>query len=160
MEAILIALERRRATPVTSIKTTLDIDNAEVSLRYPSEGTERPYDGPPGYRLLVHGGDDGAHDPSRIPPGTTLVIEAPATALVKDIARAVKNTNERFYEFSVYEGDIGPWDDRDSRRNPSPRVADLLDLDELNVEIGGAAFALTVDGPLDDAPDEIHVARE
>ncbi len=159
MEAILIALDRRRATPVTSIKTTLDIDGTEVALRYPSEGTERPYDGPPGYRLLVHGDAEEMHEPSRLPEGTTLVIEAPATALVKDIAKVAKSANERFYEFSLYEGEIGLWDDRDSRRNPSPRVADLLDLDDLNVEIGGAAFSLTVDGPLDDAPDDIQMER-
>jgi hypothetical protein len=160
MEALMTALERRRATPVTSIKTTLDVDGAEVSLRYPSEGTERPYDGPPAYRLLVHGDTEEMHEPSRLPPHTTLVIDAPATALFKDIAKAAKKTNERFYEFSLYENEIGLWDDRDSRRNPSPRVADLLDLDDLNVEIGGAAFALTVEGPLDDAPDEILITRE
>jgi len=160
MEALMTALERRRATPVTSIKTTLDVDGAAVSLRYPSEGTERPYDGPPAYRLLVHGDAEEMHQPSRLPPGTTLVIDAPATALFKDIAKAAKNTNERFYEFSLYEGEIGLWDDRDSRRNPSPRVADLLALHDLTVEIGGAAFPLTVDGPLDGAPDEIRIARE
>jgi len=160
MEALLTALERRRATPVTSIKTTLDVDGAEVSLRYPSEGTERPYDGPPGYRLLVHGDVEDMHAPSRLPPGTTLVVDAPATALFKDIAKAAKKQNDRFYEFSLYEGEIGLWDDRDSRRNPSPRVADLFNLDDLTVEIGGAVFALTLDGPLDDAPDEIHVHRE
>lgn len=160
MEALMTALERRRATPVTSIKTRLNVDGAEVSLRYPSEGTERPYDGPPAYRLLVHGDTEEMHEPSRLPPQTTLVIDAPATALFKDIAKAAKKTNERFYEFSLYENEIGLWDDRDSRRNPSPRVADLLALDDLNVEIGGAAFALTVYGPLDDAPDEIHVSRE
>jgi len=131
-----------------------------VSLRYPSEGTERPYDGPSAYRLLVHGDTEEMHEPSRLPPSTTLVIDAPATALFKDIAKAAKKPNERFYEFSLYENEIGLWDDRDSRRNPSPRVADLLALDDLKVEIGGAAFALTVDGPLDNAPDEIRIARE
>lgn len=160
MEALMTALERRRATPVTSIKTTLDVDGAEVSLRYPSEGAERPYDGPPAYRLLVHGDREEMHQPSRLPPGTTLVVDAPATALFKDIAKAAKKHNERFYEFSLYEDEICLWDDRDSRRNPSPRVADLLALDDLTVEIGGAVFALTVEGPLDDAPDEIRVAHE
>ena len=159
IEALLIALERRTATPVTSIKTTLDIDGTEVSLRYPSDGTERPYDGPPGYRLVLHGHDNEMHDPSRLPSDEQIVIEAPATALFKDISKIVTQREDRFYEFSLYDWNVCLWDDHGSRRNPSPRVGDLPELEEMDVEIGGATFQFSIDGPLDAAPEEIRVER-
>lgn len=160
MEALLIALERRHATPVTSIKTTLDIDDVSVSLRYPSEGTERSYNGPPGYRLVLQGHDHDIDSSSRLPAGAQLVIEAPATALFKDIAKAAKKSQDAFYEFSLYDGNVCLWDDNDSRRNPSPRVADLVNLDEMDVELGGASFQFHIDHPLDTAPDDIRIQRQ
>jgi hypothetical protein len=159
MEAIRVALERRTATPVTSIKTTIDVGGTDVSLRYPSEGEERPYDGPAGYRLVVHG-DEDMIEPSRIPPGTQLIIDAPATTLVKDVAKAVKQTDDDFYEVSFQTGQFFLWDDRGRRRDPSPRVADLTRLGDHGLEVGGARFSLTIDQALDDAPDEIRVRRE
>ena len=159
VEALLIALERRTATPVTSIKTTLDIDGKAVSLRYPSDGTERPYDGPPGYRLRLRGHDRDLHDPSRLPSDEELVIDAPATALFKDVSKAVTQREEQFYEFSLYDWNVCLWDDHGSRRNPSPRVGDLPALDDMDVEIGGATFQFSIDRPLDPAPDDIHVER-
>jgi len=159
VEALLIALERRTATPVTSIKTTLEIDGKEVSLRYPSDGTERPYDGPPGYRLCLRGHDSDLHDPSRLPSEEQIVIEAPATALFKDVSKAVTQREELFYEFSLYDWNVCLWDDHDSRRNPSPRVGDLTALADMDVEIGGATFQFSIDRPLDTAPDDIHVER-
>jgi hypothetical protein len=160
LEALLLALERRTATPVTSIKTTLDIDGQDVSLRYPSDGTERPYEGPPGYRLVLRGHDRDLHDPSRLPSDEELVVEAPGTALFKDVAKAVTKTEERFYEFSLYDGNVCLWDDHGSRRNPSPRVGDLTALEDMDVEIGGATFQFRVDRPLDPAPDDIRVERQ
>lgn len=159
VEALLIALERRTATPVTSIKTTLDIDGKAVSLRYPSDGTERPYEGPPGYRLRLRGHDRDLHDPSRLPSDEELVIDAPATALFKDVSKAVTQREERFYQFSLYDWNVCLWNDRGSRRNPSPRVGDLPALDDMDVEIGGATFQFSIDRPLDTAPDDIHVER-
>lgn len=159
IEALLIALDRRHATPVTSIKTSLEIDGTSVLLRYPSEGTERPYDGPPGYRLSVLGHDQDISSPSRLPSGTRLVIDAPATALFKDVAKAALQFHDQFYEFSLYDWNVCLWNDRDSRRNPSPRVADLPELEDMDVEIGGVTFQLSIDRPLDTAPDEIHVKR-
>jgi len=159
VEALLIALERRTATPVTSIKTTLDIDGQAVSLRYPSDGTERPYEGPPGYRLVLRGHDSDLHDPSRLPSEEQIVVEAPATALFKDVSKAVTQKEEQLYEFSLYDWNVCLWDDRGSRRNPSPRVGDLTALDDMDVEIGGATFQFSVDRPLDTAPDDIHVER-
>ena len=160
LEALLLALERRTATPVTSIKTTLDIDGQDVSLRYPSDGTERPYEGPPGYRLVLRGHDRDLHDPSRLPSDEVLVVEAPGTALFKDVAKAVTKTEDRFYEFSLYDGNVCLWDDHGSRRNPSPRVGDLTALEDMDVEIGGATFQFRVDRPLDPAPDDIRVERQ
>ena len=157
IEALLIALDRRTATPVTSIKTTLDIDGTEVSLRYPSDGTERSYEGPPGYRLVLSGHDSDISSPSRLPSNEQLVIEAPATALFKDVAKTVKQTENQFYEFSLYDWNVCLWDDHGSRRNPSPRVADLTELDEMDVEIGGATFQFSIARPLDAAPDGILV---
>jgi hypothetical protein len=160
MEALLISLERRRATPVTSIKTTLDIDGTPVSLRYPSDGTERPCEGPPGYRLFLRGHDEDPHSPSRIPDGEHIEIEAPATALFKDVAKALGQFHDQVYETSLYDWKSCLWDDRASRRNPSPRVADLADLEEpaeLEVEIGGAAFGLVIDQALDQVPEEIRL---
>lgn len=165
IEALLLALKRRRATPVTSIKTTLDIDGRRVSLRYPSDGTERPYDGPPGYRLVLRGRKEEAHDPSRIPEGERIEIEVPATALFKDVAKALGQFHERIYQATLRErgllaGSVCLWNDNASRRDPSPRVADLAALrypEELEVEIGRGAFALVVDRALDAAPDEIQL---
>lgn len=164
-EALLLALERRSATPVTSIKTTLEIDGAEVSLRYPSDGTERPWAGPPGYRLLLEGHDEDLHSPSRIPAGERLVIEAPATALYKDVAKALGEFHDQIYEVTLRErgraaSPVCLWDDRGSRRNPSPRVGDLAKLSQpggLEVEIGGGAFALRVAEALNEAPEEIQI---
>jgi hypothetical protein len=101
MEALLIALERRRATPVTSIKTTLDIDGTPVSLRYPSDGTERLWEGPPGYCLFLRGHDEDIHSPSRIPDGERIEIEAPATALFKDVAGALGEFQGQIYEATL-----------------------------------------------------------
>lgn len=157
MEALLLALERRHATPVTSIKTTLEIDGRSVSLRYPSDGTERPYHGPPGYRFCIHGHDSDSYTPSRIPEGSRLVIEAPATTLFKDVAKALRQFDDRISEATLSDWDICLWDDRGSRRNPSPRVADLPDVEDPDVEMGGPVFELTVERPLESAPDDIHV---
>lgn len=159
IEALLRALERRTATPVTSIKTTLDIDGRDVSLRYPSDGTERPYKGPPGYRLVLRGHDRDLHEPSRLPADEELVVEAPGTALFKDVAKAVTQKEDRFYEFSLYDWNVCLWDDNGSRRNPSPRVGDLTALEDMDAEIGGATFQFRVDRPLDPAPDDIRVQR-
>jgi hypothetical protein len=159
IDALLIALERRTATPVTSIKTTLDIDGTEVSLRYPSDGTERPHDGPPGYRLVLSGHDSDMSSPSRLSSGEQLVIDAPATALFKDVAKTVTRAEDSFYEFTLYERNVCLWDDHGSRRNPSPRVADLTELEEMDVEVGGVTFPFRIDRALDTAPDEIHVER-
>ena len=152
MEALLLALERRTATPVTSIKTTLDIDGTSVSLRYPSDGTERPYDGPPGFRLVVDGHNRDEQHPSRLPAGTQLVIDAAANTLYKDVAKVLSSTQDRFYEAWLFEEDgVVLWNDQNSRRYPSPRIADLVDLGPFGLDIAGAAFRLTVDGPLDAA---------
>ena len=159
IDALLRALERRTATPVTSIKTTLDIDGRAVSLRYPSDGTERPYEGSPGYRLVLRGHDHDLHDPSRLPSNVELVVEAPGTTLFMDVAKAVTQREDQFYEFSLYDGNVCLWDDNGSRRNPSPRVGDLTALDDMEVEIGGSAFQFRMDRPLDPAPDDIRVQR-
>ncbi len=170
-EALLLALERRSATPVTSIKTTLDIGGTEVSLRYPSDGTERPWAGPPGYRLLLEGHDEDLHSPSRIPKGERLVIEAPARALYKDVAKALGDFHDQIYEATlIHEATLREqgraasparlWDDTASRRNPSPRVGDLAELSRpggLEVEIGGGAFELRVEEALEEAPEEIQI---
>ncbi|MCS3955350.1 hypothetical protein GGP81_001875 [Salinibacter ruber] len=160
IEALLLALERRRATPVTSIKTTLDISGRSVSLRYPADGTERPYDGPEGYRFFLRGHDDDMESPSRIPDGERIEIEAPATALYKDVAKALTTFDDRIYEASLYEWKTCLWNDRASRRNPSPRIADLAELrdpTDLGIEIGGCDFALVLDEALDTAPEEIRL---
>ncbi|MFB6271280.1 MAG: hypothetical protein ABEL51_00140 [Salinibacter sp.] len=159
MEALRIALERRRATPVTSIKTTLDLDGRSVSLRYPSDGTERPLDGPPGHRFVVSGQDEDVGAPSRIPEDTRFVIDAAASTLFKDVGRALGGVDDRIYQSSLYRGPLCLWDDQGSRRNPSPRVADLADLDDLALEIGGGRLAFEVDRPLDDAPEEPQIER-
>lgn len=159
MEALLIALERRRATPVTSIKTTLDIDGRSVSLRYPSDGTERPLDGPPGYRLIGGSPEEDIGTPSRIPEDTRLVIDTAASTLFKDVGKALSAFDDRIYESSLYRGELCLWDDQGSRRNPSPRVADLVDLDDLSLEIGGGRLAFEVDRPLDNAPEEPQIER-
>ncbi len=167
-EALLLALERRSATPVTSIKTTLEIGGTEVSLRYPSDGTERPWAGPPGYRLLLEGHGEDLHSPSRIPKGERLVIEAPARALYKDVAKALGDFHDQIYEATlIHEATLREqgraasparlWDDTASRRNPSPRVGDLAELSRpggLEVEIGGGAFELRVEEALEVAPEE------
>jgi len=160
IEALLIALERRRATPVTSIKTTLDIDGTAVSLRYPSDGTERSCEDPPGYRLFLRDHDEDIHSPSRIPEEKRIEIEAPATALFKDVAKALGGFHDQVYEASLYDWKSCLWDDRASRRNPSPRVADLAGLEEpaeLEIEIGGGAFGLAVDQALGQRPKEIRL---
>lgn len=160
IEALLIALERRRATPVTSIKTTLDMGGTPVSLRYPSDGTERPYEDPPGYRLFLRGHDEDIHSPSRIPEGKLIEIEAPATALFKDVAKALGQFHDEIYEASLQDWKSCLWDDRASRRNPSPRIADLADLEEppeLEIEIGGGAFGLAIGQALDQPPEEIQL---
>ena len=160
IQSLLIALERRRATPVTSIKTTLDIDGTPVSLRYPSDGTERPYEGPPGYRLFLCGHDEDIHSPSRIPGGERIEIEAPAAALFKDVAGALGEFHDEIYEASLNDWKSCLWDDRASRRNPSPRIADLAGLEpptELEIEIGGGAFGLEIGPALDHPPEEIRL---
>ena len=157
MEALLLALERRTATPVTSIKTTLDIDGTTVSLRYPSDGTERPYDGPPAFRLVVDGHNRDIQDPSRLPAGTQLVIDASTQTLYKDVAKALTSFQDRFYQASLTEGGIGLWDDRMSRRYPSPRIADLVGSGPLHLLVGGAMFPVEVERPLDTAPNDVRI---
>lgn len=159
MEALLTALEQRHATPVTSIETTLEVDGRSVSLHYPAEGTERPHDGPPGYRIVIRGHNNDSHSPSRIPKGSQLAIEAPATALFKDVARALGQFDDQIHEVTLNDWDVCLWDDRGSRRNPSPRVADLPEVADPDVELGGPVFALQVEGALESAPDDIHVER-
>mgnify|MGYP006280565535 CR=1 FL=1 len=110
IQALRIALERRTAAPVSSIKTTLDIDGKSGSLRSPSDGTERPYNGPPGYRLVLSGDHSDIHNPSRLPAGDTLVIEAPATALFMNLAKTVTQDDHQFYEFSLYVLNVCLWD--------------------------------------------------
>lgn len=158
MEALLIALERRRATPVTSIKTTLDLDGRSVSLRYPSDGTERPLDGPPGYRLVV-GRDKDAGAASRLPEDMRLAIDTSASTLFKDVGKTLVAFDDQMYESSLYRDELCLWDDHGSRRNPSPRVADLVELDGLLLEIGGGRLTFEVDRPLDDAPEEPQIER-
>ena len=139
---------------MSSIKTTLDIGGTPVSLRYPSDGTERPYEGPPGYRLFLRGHDEDIHSPSRVPEGERIEIEAPVTALFKDVAKALGQFHDQVYEASLYDWKSCLWDDQASRRNPSPRIADLAELEEpaeLEIEIGGGAFDLAV-GPALDRP--------
>jgi hypothetical protein len=164
-EALLLALERRSATPVTSIKTMLEIDGTEVSLRYPSDGTERPWTGSRGYLLLLEGHDEDLHSPSRIPKGEQVQIEAPARALYKDVAKALGEFHDQIYEATLRErgraaNPVCLWDDTASRRNPSPRVGDLSGLSQpggLEVEIGGGAFGLRVEEALEEAPEEIQI---
>jgi hypothetical protein len=147
MRGVVTALERRRATPVTSIKTTLDIDGHDVELRYPADGQERPWDGPPAFRLTLDADDRieeegdiwGALgvDPDAM-PAIDFVVEAPATALLMDVAQAMTRLDESFFRTDVQEGEAMLWNDRNLRRHPSPRVGDLLGLDDLSMTVGMA----------------------
>lgn len=155
MRAILIALERRRATPVTSIKTMLDIDERAVTLRYPADGTERSVDGPPSVRLVIEGRDAGP-DPTALPEGLNLHVDAPISATFEDVARALKDADEDFQYIGVGSGEAVLWDDRGRRKAPCPRMDDLLSCEDLWVELLFTDFSAYLH-PQESAPDAIHV---
>jgi len=155
MKAILIALERRRATPVTSIKTTLDVDEYQVTLRYPSDGTERPVEGPAGVRLVI-AGHDNEHDPTPLPEGLSLHVDATGAALFEDVARALSDFDDDFQYVGVGTGDVVLWDDRGRRKSPCPRMADLASCDDLWVELLFTGFSAAVE-PLEKAPDTVQI---
>lgn len=134
MDAIRIALDRRRATPVTSIKTTLDVHGHGVSLRYPSYGQERPLDGPAGAQLVIKG-KDTEYDSPVLPAGLNLHVKTPGDALFEDVAKALREVDEEFQYVGVGCGEVVLWDDRGPRKTPCPRVADLADCRTLWMEM-------------------------
>jgi len=155
MEAILIALDRRRATPVTSIKTTLDVDEHEVRLRYPADGTERPTGAPAGVRLIIEGRDHDP-DPSPLPGGLSLHVDVAGDTVFEDVARALRDFDEDFEYIGVGTGEAVLWDDRGRRKSPCPRMTDLAACDDLWIEMLFSAYPTTVK-PLERAPDSIQI---
>lgn len=156
MEAILIALERRRATPVTSIKTTLDVAGRTVSLRYPANGTERPFYGPETACLVIEGRDD-EYDPTVLPAGLNLQVETPGDVLLEEVTKALQAFDEDFQHVGVGYDDVVLWNDRGQRKTPCPRVADLTDCEDLWIELTFMDFSVTFI-PLSTAPPEsVHV---
>lgn len=155
MRAILVALERRRATPVTSIKTTLDLDGRQVRLRYPADGTERPPEGPAGLRLVIEG-RDADPDPTALPEGLNLHVDAVGATPFEAIARALKEVDDDFQYVGVGADEVVLWDDRGRRKSPCPQMADLIALDDLWVEVLFTAFPARIE-PLEDAPDAVRV---
>lgn len=155
IKAILIALERRRATPVTSIKTTLDIDGQQVSLRYPSDGTERPVKAPVSVRLVIEGRDN-EYDSTPLPAGLALQIDATGDMLFEEVAQALRDFDDDFQYVGVGAGDVVLWDDRGRRKAPCPRMTDLAACDDLWVELLFTAFPAAVK-PLEEPPDTIQI---
>jgi hypothetical protein len=155
MEAILIALDRRRATPVTSIKTTLELDGHKVSLRYPSDGTERPVAPHAGVRLVIEGRDHDP-DPTSLPEGLSLHVDTAGDTVFEDVARALQSYDEDFQYVGVGTGDAVLWDDRGRRKAPCPRMTDLTACDDLWVEFLFTAFPAFVK-PLEQTPDGIQI---
>lgn len=155
MEAILIALDRRCATPVTSIKTMLELDGHTVSLRYPADGTERPVEAPAGVRLVIEGRDQDP-DPTALPDGLSLHVDAAGDAVFEDVARALRSYDEDFEYVGVGTGDAVLWDDRGRRKAPCPRMTDLTACDDLWVEFLFTAFPASV-MPLKQPPDGIQI---
>lgn len=156
LEAIRIALERRRATPVTSIKTTLEVAGRDVTLRYPADGTERALDSSEHVQLVVEGWED-EYGPGIVPPGLHLHIDAPGSALFDAVAQAIEQFDEALSCTGVGSGELYLWDDRGRRKSPCPRVADLAGCADLWIELDYEGCPMTFHARSDPPPETIHV---
>ncbi len=135
MTAVRTAVEKRRATPVTSIKETFETGGLTIALRYPSRGKEGVPAEAGAFRIVTHGTEtDFANNP--LPPGAHLEVDVPGEATLEAVARAVRQeTNDHVWPSAIGSGDFACWSDDSMYGTPSPRAFQLAGLASLWMEM-------------------------
>ncbi len=136
MEALVAVVASRRAQQITSIKQTVEAAGLTVMLRYPARADE-PLEGQGEagtYRLVAEGQDSPYVKP--IPAGERVEIDAPGTATLATVIRALRAEIGGDVWFSGFgAGDFYLWHARTRGAGiPAPRVADLYGLAPLWLE--------------------------
>ncbi len=149
-------LAKRHARTITSIKQTVTMRDAPVTLRYPAKGTEPFEEHPPGsFRLVITEVDESFMARSGV---ARIEVDAPGDVRVDKVGWAIKRAcGESFWLSGITSGEHAIWSDHFGRGAPCPRVAHLASLPALAIEFLAQPYPMQVLPRMGPAIEEIQV---